>query len=142
MTIRRGEFAVYHGKEYSYASMGDQAVIFSDNEADLTKGFQKHRSGRIIKIVSLQELASAYTVMTKGLYQNTICSIMDVQGDLAVLRLYDNYLVAEKLGFTAIEPTIFEKRVDKRSVQEAWEERLPFKGFDLQENERQMKISL
>ncbi|MCX7571107.1 hypothetical protein OS242_14240 [Tumebacillus sp. DT12] len=132
---------IYRGKEYSSGSLpGGHVVIFSTDEADLENGFQKHKSDQIFKMVSPQDLESAYTVTTKGFYQDVECSILDVQGDEVLLQFYDNYLIAEKLGFTAIEPTIFEKRVEKASIQKVWEERTPMKGFDLQENERKVWI--
>lgn len=127
MTVRFDYFGLYRGREYRVVPLGDdQLDIVSNDPAGLLQGFQQYSPGVYAKRVNRQELEAVYSVETYGLYRGHRFQIpRERDGKLLLVESLNTKLAAD-LGFTMVEPGVWEKWVSTAELDRIWEEKSPF----------------
>lgn len=130
---RNSTFALYKNVEYkAHLDFHTNKIkLVSTDSKDLQAGFEERSPGKYIKVVSSQELQSAYTVRSFALYQGTQFQVIKISNDDILLYHSGPSPRAEQLGFQMVDRMEYEKVVSRSELEKLWEEHEPLEGFQL-----------
>ena len=121
--MKKGNFAIYNGVEYSADYKDERDILLrSTNIMDIKNGFQpnnnKDSQYKCFKIVPRNDISELYNIVNKVEYKGHIGNILEEQGNRILIEI-DNLLEdkaqALKMDY-ATDKGIYAKWVDKSDV--------------------------
>ncbi|WP_040226481.1 hypothetical protein [Bhargavaea cecembensis] len=131
MTLKKGRFAKWNGKEYELASYQRVYYLTSDNPASVkTDGFrpQQGMTDRFIREVSVRDLDHAYEIIPYAVYESHRFMVEGVTDDGKAVLITNDPFVQEKLPVRPYgkHEFIIEVPLDELEIQE---DLIPILGF-------------
>jgi len=123
--MRDDTYAIYQGKEYS-ASYGkdDTMCLHSYDGSDTANGFVLCEKDHYIKEVPRSALDKLYEIRTRTNYLQVKCGILRQEGErLLLYPLGGDGLLYSKLGFEQVNKGEYLIWVNRKDVEEMWEEK-------------------
>ncbi|MHA4307723.1 hypothetical protein ACX16O_02615 [Bacillus cereus] len=131
--IRRDEYAVYKGTEYSISKIGNRFILTSTNQKDLQNGFTPYERNPnlFIKEVEKSELETAYDITPFAKHKEIMFRIIGGNKDKGTVSIYTiDPKVGKELGMSSPGRGEFVKDVRLEDV-ELIEKVEPIWGFTL-----------
>ena len=116
--MRKGQYAIYNGKEYKLTIDGnDNYIISTINKEFVDDSFNdKHNDGIYSKIVKKKELISSYIINPFGKINGYEVDIIQEKNDKYLISTSDEN-IAKALNIEKIDEYDFEKWINKDEVQ-------------------------
>ncbi|BCC11539.1 TPA: hypothetical protein QCU42_002409 [Bacillus cereus] len=131
--IRRDEYAVYKGTEYSISKIGNRFILTSTNQKDLQNGFTPYERNPnlFIKEVEKSQLETAYDITPFAKHKEIMFRIIGENKDKGTVSIYTiDPKVGKELGMSSPGRGEFVKDVRLEDV-ELIEKVEPIWGFTL-----------
>lgn len=127
--IRLDSYCIYEGNEYIISKLDDGMYkLISRNKNDLNRGFKETFPKVYVKIVSLKEITSAYSVSTFCKYKGYRFQIVREKDEKILIHTGD-YNLYQQLDLDFVEKGAYDKWVDRDEIEELWEEKEGIYGF-------------
>ncbi|MEW5548612.1 hypothetical protein ABGT24_07375 [Peribacillus frigoritolerans] len=124
--IRKGNYAMYNGSEYSFRLLEDKSIrLISNKQSDLSQGFKHLDENIYIKNVSVEEVENLFKINSKAKYKGELFSASEDGKTGKVLLDTTNTELAKKMDFERTDKYMYSKYVDWDEV-EIIEERKPY----------------
>jgi hypothetical protein len=124
--IRKGNYAMYNGSEYSFRLLEDKSIrLISNKQSDLSQGFKHLDENIYIKNVSVEEVENLFKINSKAKYKGELFSASEDGKTGKVLLDTTNTELAKKMDFERTDKYMYSKYVDWDQV-EIIEERKPY----------------
>ena len=117
--MKRGNFALYNGKEYSADYIKGKGIILrSQDEEDLKKGFDTYegynKNIMYVKYVQKEEIDGIYKIRNKAVYQGCEFEVMDERdGMISIIGIVGDYSEFIKRGMKCIDKGVYQKWIHK-----------------------------
>ncbi|MBQ3545174.1 MAG: hypothetical protein IJA34_09335 [Lachnospiraceae bacterium] len=114
-----GSFAIYKGNEYKASKKKDNIILYSKDKETEKSGFTMNPTGTsYINVVAKEDVEKYYTKRLIGYYKKDFFEITeDDEEDYVIYSPEKNYSLLD-MGFRQIGKGEYEKRVNKKEVQE------------------------
>ncbi|MEH7402930.1 hypothetical protein V7148_18325 [Gottfriedia acidiceleris] len=132
--IKRGQYGIYQGREYSLGSEDGEFVnLISRDSSESKYGFIPHPlNNRVfLKKVKKVELENAYYIATYAIYKGREFGIAAGDGSTnSIIIGTTNSSEADELGMRCVNKSEYEMEVELKDVQ-LMEKKKPIWGFSL-----------
>ena len=124
--LRKGNYAMYNGSEYSFRLLEDKSIrLISNKQSDLSQGFKHFDENIYIKNVSVEEVKNLFKINSKAIYKGEVFSASEERKTGKVLLDTTNTELAKRMGFERTDKYMYSKSVEWDEV-EIIEERKPY----------------
>jgi|GEM_PF-2141112 len=124
-TIRKGNHALYKGKEYRLVSLRNNIIkITSNDPEDMKNGFTKYMEDVYSKPVEKSDLTETFTIVPWARYKGLSFSLRGMDAT-SVSLITEDKVLANKLDFEAPDKFYWEKWVRRDELDSIWEEKIP-----------------
>src|SRR5256885_859683 len=121
MTIKKGHYGVYQGKEYRiFLNEDDTADLLIDGGTRPADSYEY--MGQFFKKINRNELESAFSIHPKAEYEGILVGIGKQQDDNVLIFTGGPDEEMDRLGFKFIERGVFEKWVKTTALKNITEE--------------------
>ncbi|MED3890101.1 hypothetical protein P4601_09165 [Peribacillus frigoritolerans] len=125
--IRKGEYAIYNGKEYRFIESDavEGIELISNDKKDMNNGFTHYKNNIYTKIVGINEVGKLYSINPYAVYKGELFPASEESKTGKVLLVTTNTELAKKMGFKRTDKYMYSKSVEWDEV-EIIEERKPY----------------
>lgn len=127
MSIKKGRYARFNGKEYKvYTNEDGSYDLVSHDQNDVNNGFFEQYSDTYVKKVSVNEITSIHRIIPFAKYQGNRLDVNDQEKNGEIHLGTIDATLAKKLDFERTDKYYYEKWIPKNEV-EIFEERKEIK---------------
>ncbi|WP_440970560.1 hypothetical protein ACSS6N_02575 [Peribacillus frigoritolerans] len=125
--LRKGEYAIYNGKEYRFIESDavEGIELISNDKKDMNNGFTHYKNNIYTKIVGVNEVGKLYSINPYAVYKGELFPASEESKTGKVLLVTTNTELAKKMGFKRTDKYVYSKSVEWDEV-EIIEERKPY----------------
>ncbi|MFJ7854714.1 hypothetical protein ACIQX3_18345 [Peribacillus frigoritolerans] len=125
--LRKGEYAIYNGKEYRFIESDavEGIELISNDKKDMNNGFTHYKNNIYTKIVGVNEVGKLYSIYPYAVYKGELFPASEESKTGKVLLDTTNTELAKKMGFERTDKYMYSKSVEWDEVK-IIEERKPY----------------